>query len=94
VLGVDGTLAGAVEPDSPARGAARAKTGTFLWNNALSGGYLLNAKSLAGYLTAARGRKLVFAAFIGGTHLARSSEASREGRTFGRLCEILHAAGD
>src|SRR5262249_7078227 len=45
VLGVDGTLVD-VGRKSPARGAVRAKTGTYYWYDVLNGRYLLTSKSL------------------------------------------------
>jgi len=91
VLGVDGTLADVVDADSPARGRVRAKTGTLLWGNGLSGGYLMTSKALAGYIDSASGRKLAFAAFLNNVHLEQSSQTAEAGRTLGQLCEILFA---
>src|SRR5258707_66087 len=45
-LGMNGTLATAVPPDSPARGKIRAKTGTLFWDNKMKGGFLLTSKGL------------------------------------------------
>src|SRR4029450_13174437 len=54
----------AVAPDSPARGHARAKTGTFWVDNTLTGKAVLTSKALAGYMETASGRPLVFAFFL------------------------------
>ena len=91
VLGVDGTLADVVEKDSPARGKVQAKTGTLYWHNLLNDRWLLTSKALAGYITAASGRELAFAAFINHAHIDKSSDTARAGRTLGRLCEFIHA---
>ena len=64
VLGRDGTLAKSVAADSPARGHAHAKTGTYFVENELDGTTVLTSKALAGYLETASGRSLVFAAFV------------------------------
>ena len=64
ILGRDGTLARAVAADSPARGHARAKTGTYSVENGLNGTVVLSSKALAGYLETASGRPLIFAAFV------------------------------
>ena len=72
VLGRDGTLAKAVAADSPARGHAHAKTGTFFVRNSLDGGSLMTSKALAGYLETATGRQLVFAFFINNVMLDAS----------------------
>jgi D-alanyl-D-alanine carboxypeptidase/D-alanyl-D-alanine-endopeptidase (penicillin-binding protein 4) len=91
-LGVDGTLAEVVKPDSPARDKVQAKTGTFMWKNTMNNRFLLNSKALAGYLTTSRGRKLAFAMFVNHTHMEKSSDSTREGKTLGRLCEIIYAS--
>ncbi|HMP03401.1 MAG TPA: D-alanyl-D-alanine carboxypeptidase/D-alanyl-D-alanine-endopeptidase [Gemmatales bacterium] len=90
ILGVDGTLAKVVDADSPARGRVQAKTGTYLWQNGLSGRYVVTSKALAGYLTTASGRELIFGMMVNNTHIKQSDETKREGRALGRLCEILH----
>ena len=64
ILGRDGTLAKAVGKDSPVRGHAHAKTGTYYVENDLDGKTVLTSKALAGYLETASGRSLVFAAFV------------------------------
>ena len=90
MLGVDGTLADAVKPDSPVRGKVRAKTGTLLWHNAMNRNTLLTSKALAGYLTTAEGRQLAIAFFVNNVPIAGPSEVPDVGRTLGRLCEIVH----
>jgi D-alanyl-D-alanine carboxypeptidase/D-alanyl-D-alanine-endopeptidase (penicillin-binding protein 4) len=89
VLGVDGTLAEAVRPDSPARGKVRAKTGTLLWHDAMNDRPLLTSKAIAGTLTTAKGRTLAFAMFVNGVPLSKGVTPTREGKTLGQLCEIL-----
>ena len=102
VLGRDGTLAKSVAADSPARGHAHAKTGTYFVENELDGTTVLTSKALAGYLETASGRSLVFAAFVNNVPLdapkpKRSvSDATAEaGRLLGKLCEALYTdSGD
>lgn len=94
ILGVDGTLVTAVDDNSPARGQVQAKTGTLLWHNSMNARYLLTSKALAGYLTTAGDRRLVFALYVNNVHLASSADAARIGRELGRLCEIIHQFGD
>jgi D-alanyl-D-alanine carboxypeptidase/D-alanyl-D-alanine-endopeptidase (penicillin-binding protein 4) len=102
VLGRDGTLAKAVANDSPARGHAHAKTGTFSVVNGLDGKALLTSKALAGYLETASGRSLVFAAFVNNVPLDAprpdrplSEATAAAGRLMGRLCEALYSdSGD
>jgi D-alanyl-D-alanine carboxypeptidase/D-alanyl-D-alanine-endopeptidase (penicillin-binding protein 4) len=90
VLGVDGTLADAVPKDSPARGKAHAKTGTLFYRDLFNGRDLLTSKALAGTLTTAGKRELVFAAFVNNVPLPPGVGPTREGRTLGRLCEVLY----
>ena len=98
ILGRDGTLARAVAPDSPARGHAHAKTGTYWVDNELSGKAVLTSKALAGYLETASGRPLVFAFFVNNVMLDAPrpgrtvSDATAEaGRLLGKLCEVFYA---
>jgi D-alanyl-D-alanine carboxypeptidase/D-alanyl-D-alanine-endopeptidase (penicillin-binding protein 4) len=95
ILGVDGTLSKAVPRDSPARGHAWAKTGTFWVENDLNGRVMLTSKALAGYLETASGRTLVLAAFVNNLPLqAQSDEVTQAtaavGRQLGLLCETLY----
>jgi D-alanyl-D-alanine carboxypeptidase/D-alanyl-D-alanine-endopeptidase (penicillin-binding protein 4) len=90
VLGVDGTLATAAPADSPAAGHVRAKTGTLWYSDVMNGRGLLTSKALAGLMTTARGKTLVFAAFVNNVPLPIGVTPSREGRTLGRLCEVLY----
>src|SRR5262249_6945149 len=102
ILGRDGTLAKAVAGDSPARGHARAKTGTYFVENELDGTIILTSKALAGYLETASGRSLVLAAFINNVPLdaprpdrSTSEATAAAGRVLGKLCEALYLdAGD
>ncbi len=102
VLGRDGTLAKSVAADSPARGHARAKTGTYFVDNELDGTTVLTSKALAGYLETASGRSLVFAAFVNNVPLdaprpnrSVSDATAEAGRLLGKLCEALYAdSGD
>jgi D-alanyl-D-alanine carboxypeptidase/D-alanyl-D-alanine-endopeptidase (penicillin-binding protein 4) len=89
ILGVDGTLASAVAADSPARGRARAKTGTLWYEDVLNDRALLRSKALAGTLTTARGTNLVLAMFVNDVSLPRGDSPTRVGKVLGHLCEIL-----
>jgi serine-type D-Ala-D-Ala carboxypeptidase/endopeptidase (penicillin-binding protein 4) len=102
VLGRDGTLAKSVGADSPARGHAHAKTGTYFVENDLDGTTVLTSKALAGYLETASGRSLVFAVFVNNVPLdapkpnrSISDATAQAGRLLGKLCEALYAdSGD
>lgn len=94
ILGRDGTLAKAVPEASPARGHARAKTGTMFVSNALIGRRLLTAKGLAGYMETAAGRPLVIAFFINGVVLdskdGKVPTTADAGKLLGKLCEAFY----
>ena len=64
ILGVDGTLAGAVGEDSPAYGKVFAKTGTTGKIDFLNLRLIIKGKALAGYLTDIKGRSVAFAVFV------------------------------
>jgi D-alanyl-D-alanine carboxypeptidase/D-alanyl-D-alanine-endopeptidase (penicillin-binding protein 4) len=95
VLGEDGTLAKSVGRDSPARGHARAKTGTYWVDNAVSGKSVITSKALAGTIDAADGRTLAFAFFLNNvpveeTGVGVSEATAAAGRVLGRLCEVFY----
>jgi D-alanyl-D-alanine carboxypeptidase/D-alanyl-D-alanine-endopeptidase (penicillin-binding protein 4) len=90
ILGVDGTLATSIGKDSSARGHVRAKTGTLWYEDVMNDRPLLRSKALAGIMTTAAGKKLVFAMFINDVPLSKGGTPSREGRALGRLCEIFY----
>jgi D-alanyl-D-alanine carboxypeptidase/D-alanyl-D-alanine-endopeptidase (penicillin-binding protein 4) len=89
ILGVDGTLAEAVGPESPARGKVQAKTGTLTWFDGMNSRTLLKSKALAGTLTTQSGKELLIAMFVNDVPLPLGVTATREGRVLGRLCEII-----
>jgi D-alanyl-D-alanine carboxypeptidase/D-alanyl-D-alanine-endopeptidase (penicillin-binding protein 4) len=93
VLGVDGTLADVVKPDSPARGKVRAKTGTLVWYDAANDRQLLQSKALAGVMTTKAGTELHFAMMMNNVPLPKGVTSSREGKALGRLCELLYEHG-
>lgn len=90
VLGMDGTLATAVDANSPAKGKVRAKTGTLFWQNTMNNRPLLTSKALAGYMESSKGRQLIFAFFVNNAHLEKADDTTKVGRTLGKLCEIVH----
>src|SRR5262249_50721561 len=90
VLGVDGTLAKSVPPESPAKGKVHAKTGTLSWADLLNDRTLLTSKALAGTLTTASGRSLTLAIFVNRVPLPAGVTSRREGNTLGHLCEIVY----
>ncbi len=91
-LGVDGTLAEAVEKTSPARGKVFAKTGTYVWGDALNGRLLLRGKGLGGYMTTASGRKVLVTIFLNNVPMKAPVETNKHGAVLGKLCEIIFGA--
>lgn len=89
ILGIDGTLA-TVGKESAARGQVRAKTGTLIWENTMNDRTLLTARSLAGYMTTRKERRLTFAFFINNVNLAASSDSAKVMRTFAEICEAAY----
>jgi D-alanyl-D-alanine carboxypeptidase/D-alanyl-D-alanine-endopeptidase (penicillin-binding protein 4) len=89
ILGVDGTLATSVGKDSPARGKVKGKTGTYTDRNLLLRSTHLRAKSLAGVMTTAKGRTLVFAIFVNDVALPSGVLHTREGKVIGQVCEVI-----
>ncbi len=99
VLGRDGTLAKAVPPESPARGHARAKTGSYWVDNPLNGHPVLTSKALAGYMETASGRKLAFTFYVNDVPSQAiaptvSEASSLTGKKLGKLCEVFYTDTD
>jgi D-alanyl-D-alanine carboxypeptidase/D-alanyl-D-alanine-endopeptidase (penicillin-binding protein 4) len=92
ILGVDGTLSEAVGPDSPARGKVYAKTGTLVSYNPVDDDLLLTSKALAGYMTAASGRKLLVSIYVNNKMVRTPEDIEQQGKTVGHLCEIIYSA--
>jgi len=93
VLGVDGTLAASLVDESPAKGKARAKTGTLIYYDSMNERMLLRSKALAGTIETAKATKLCFAMFVNDVPLPRGVAATREGKVLGKLCEIIYLNG-
>jgi len=93
ILGVDGTLADSVGKDSPARGKARAKTGTLAWIDVQNDRVLLRSKALAGDLETRTGTKLYFAMFLNDMPLPSGASAADQGKALGKICEVIHKHG-
>ena len=89
-LGVDGTLAKNVPPESPARDKVQAKTGTLYADNTMNSATLMTSKALAGYMTTAKGRTLVFALFVNNAHIRDGITTKTFGDDLGKICEIVY----
>jgi D-alanyl-D-alanine carboxypeptidase/D-alanyl-D-alanine-endopeptidase (penicillin-binding protein 4) len=89
VLAVDGTLVDVVPESSPAKGKVMAKTGTLVYDDAFNDRPLLRSKAIAGVMTTADGRELVFAIFVNDVPLPKGVNGSREGKVLGKLAETI-----
>jgi len=89
VLGRDGTLAG-VMPGSPASGHVHAKTGSYVVSNGLTGGVMLLGKGLAGYVDAANGHRLVFAAYVNMVPLRNMDDVSDVGDALAEIAALAY----
>lgn len=89
-LGVDGTLVSNIAPDSPVRDKVQAKTGTLYSDNTMNGTTVLTSKALAGYMTTAKGRQLIFALFVNNGHLRDGITTKTFGDELGKICEIVY----
>ncbi|MDP8297841.1 MAG: D-alanyl-D-alanine carboxypeptidase, partial [Candidatus Orphnella occulta] len=69
IMGVDGTLATVVGPESPVRGKVSAKTGTIVDYDIVNDRYLLLSKGLAGYMNTSKGKKFAFALYVNNIHM-------------------------
>lgn len=92
-IGVDGTLAKAVDKDSPAYGKVFAKTGTYAWIDTLNGRPFLRSKTMAGAMITESGRELLFALFVNDVPLEPNTTADKVGKVLAHLCEIVYADG-
>ncbi len=88
VLGRDGTLSETLQ-DSPAAGHVHAKTGSYVVANALNHGVMLLGKGLVGYVDAANGHRLIFAAYVNLVPLRDMDDVANVG---GMLSEIAALA--
>ena len=89
-LGIDGTLAKNIPHDSPARDKVQAKTGSLYWDNTMNDTSVMTSKALAGYLTTAKGRPVVFAIFVNYAHLGHGVTVKTFGDDLGKICETVY----
>ena len=75
ILGTDGTLA-KISRGAPAAGHVFAKTGTFVSEDKLNRGLVVDGKGLGGYVTTRSGRRLVFAIYINRVKLTNPADIS------------------
>lgn len=88
VMGRDGTLWD-IQPESPAAGHVRAKTGTLDYNDRLHKGVMFAAKGLAGYIDAKSGRQLACTAYLANFHRTAASDLN-PGQVLGELAAAIY----
>ncbi|HEY3789315.1 MAG TPA: D-alanyl-D-alanine carboxypeptidase, partial [Urbifossiella sp.] len=93
ILGVDGTLADVVKPDSLARGKVLAKSGTLVWADTANDRLIVTSKALAGIMNTKSGTPLYFAMMVNNVPLPKGVNAGREAKMLGKLCEIIYEKG-
>ena len=90
MLGVDGTEADTVAPDSPLRGKAAAKSGTTVAGDLLHQRLLLMTRGSAGYMTTRSGREVVFALYVMYVPLAQVEDLFPIMGQLGTMAEIIY----
>ena len=97
ILGVDGTLSNTVDAGSPAKGKVLAKTGTIGLFDLMNNSGYVQIKAMAGYMTAASGRKLAFALFVNHVHPTDAPDSkavlaltNNVGADLARIAEIIY----
>lgn len=93
ILGRDGTLWN-IQPNSPAAGHVRAKTGTFEAYDALNRKMMVTGKGLAGYMTTPDGRRLAFALYANHVSVPLDPEAPTKivGQALGEIAAAAYLA--
>lgn len=91
ILGVDGSLADAASPNSPATGKVFAKTGTRGIGDPLNNRIIVQTKALSGYVTTASGRELAFSMFVGPTPASNIETLLAIGNDLGKITEIIYS---
>lgn len=92
ILGRDGTLWN-IQPDSPAAGHVRAKTGTLGNYDALNRQLLVTAKGLGGYFTSPRGRRYALAIYVNNVAVPLDQGATTRivGQALGEVAAAAYA---
>ncbi|HWQ20050.1 MAG TPA: D-alanyl-D-alanine carboxypeptidase/D-alanyl-D-alanine-endopeptidase [Methanotrichaceae archaeon] len=90
ILGVDGSLATSVAPDSPASGHVQAKTGTTATYDAVNSRLLLSAKAMAGYMTTSRGKRLAFAIYVNNVPVQDIDALIQVGNDLASISEAIY----
>ncbi len=92
ILGRDGTLWN-IQPDSPAAGHVRAKTGTLASYDALNRQLLVTAKGLGGYFTSPGGKRYALAIYVNNVSVPLDQGATTRvvGQALGEVAAAAYA---
>ncbi|AKB78079.1 D-alanyl-D-alanine carboxypeptidase [Methanosarcina horonobensis HB-1 = JCM 15518] len=90
ILGVDGSLATSISPESPVKGKVQAKTGTTAKYDAVNDRIIVSSKALAGYMTTSEGRRLAFAVYVNNVPVENIEELEQVGNDLGSVCEAIY----
>lgn len=90
ILGVDGSLASSCAAGNPACGRVYAKTGTRAGYDPLNDRGVLFTKSLAGYVDAKSGKRLVFAVFVNNVPISDMNEMMATGEDLGTIAGLIY----
>lgn len=89
VLGRDGTLSETMN-DSPAAGHVHAKTGSYVVSNALDSGVMVMGKGLVGYVDAANGHRMIFAAYVNMVPLRNMDDVGDVGGMLSEIAGLIY----
>lgn len=92
VLGVDGTEATSIPPDSPLRGKAAAKSGTTAAGDLMHERLILMTRGSAGYMTTRSGREVVYALYVMNVPLNQIEDLFPVIGTLGGIAEQIYAS--
>lgn len=90
ILGVDGSLATSCSYDNPACGHVYAKTGTSINYDPMNDRAILFAKSLAGYMDAKSGKRLVFAVYANNVPISSLDDMMAVGEDLGSIAGLIY----
>jgi len=89
IMGRDGTLM-YLQEKSPAAGHVRAKSGTYVYYNALDRSLLLLGKGLAGYVQTRRGTRLAFAIYVNQVPVRDMDQVEAVGDILGQIASAAY----
>lgn len=90
ILGVDGSLANSVSPNSSVKGKVQAKSGTTAKYDAVNDRIIVSAKALGGYMTTSEGKRVAFALYVNNVPAQDIEEVNEIGNDLGKICEAIY----